>query len=81
MLDNAVIDDHLHAGASKADALAAGLGASSLLLAILSACGVGLIALLRRFRPREPTAADRAVAAAAAFHTVAVPGAAESQTS
>jgi EmrB/QacA subfamily drug resistance transporter len=70
MIDNAVVNNHLEAGASKADALAAGLGASSLTLAIFSACGVGLIVLLRHFVPREPTPADRAAAAAAAFHTI-----------
>lgn len=72
MVDNAVIENHRHAGASASDALAAGVGASSLLLAIFCACGVGLILLLRRHRVQPQRALDRVAAAAAPLHTIPV---------
>jgi MFS family permease len=70
MINNAVVNNHRADGASASDALAAGLGASALVMAIWSAAGIGLIALLARFRPARPTASGRAAAAAATSHTI-----------
>jgi EmrB/QacA subfamily drug resistance transporter len=70
MVNNSVIVHHEHAGASKSDALAAGFAASSLLLAIFCAAGIGLSLLLARHRPRPQQAIDRAAAAAASLHTI-----------
>ncbi len=65
---NAVTNNHLHSGASDADALAAGLAGAALLLAIFSAAGVALSLLVARHRPEQPQAIHRAAAAAA--HTI-----------
>jgi MFS family permease len=74
MIFNSVINSHVESGESQADALAAGLGAASLTMAIWCACGVGLIVLLRRLRGRESgRAVDRAAAAAGSLHTIPVP--------
>ncbi|HXD59082.1 MAG TPA: MFS transporter [Thermoleophilaceae bacterium] len=73
MLFNAVINNHLADGASQPDALAAGLSSACLLMAILSACGVGLVVFLRHHRPPEPEPADLAAAAASPLHTIPVP--------
>jgi hypothetical protein len=70
MINNAVANNHADAGASKPDALAAGLGASSLMMAIWCACGIGLVVFLRRHRARRPEAIDIAAAAAASLHTI-----------
>jgi MFS family permease len=70
-INNAVINDRRGQGESAADALAAGLSASALVMAIWSALGIGLVALLARHRPRRPEAIDRAAAAAITTHTVA----------
>jgi len=67
---NAVINDHLDKGSSKADALAAGFGASSLMLAITCAAGVALGVLMVRHRPPNTDAVHRAAAAAAPLHTI-----------
>jgi hypothetical protein len=67
---SAVITAHQASGESPADALAAGLSRSAILMAIMSAAGVALALLLRRHRPRPPTAVDRAAAAAVTTHTV-----------
>jgi EmrB/QacA subfamily drug resistance transporter len=67
---NAVINDHLDKGSSQADALAAGFGASSLMLAITCAAGVALGVLMVRHRPPKTDAVHRAAAAAAPLHTV-----------
>ena len=48
MIDNAVANNHREAGESAAQALAAGLGASALAMAIWSAVGILLIGLMRR---------------------------------
>jgi hypothetical protein len=42
-------------------------------MAILSACGVGLVVFLRHHRPPEPEPADLAAAAASPLHTIPVP--------
>ena len=67
-----VTDNHREAGASAADALAAGLSRSALLLAITSAAGVGLALLVRRHRPAQPRPVDRAAAAAVTTHTIPI---------
>jgi EmrB/QacA subfamily drug resistance transporter len=74
MIFNSVINSHTQDGESASDALAAGLGAASLTMAIWCACGVALIVLLRRLRARDHgRAADRAAAAASSLHTIHVP--------
>src|SRR3954447_9561990 len=70
MVDNAVLNNKLDEGAQRADALASGLGASSLMMAIWAAAGVGLIALMARHRVKAPSTVDRAAAAAATAHTI-----------
>jgi EmrB/QacA subfamily drug resistance transporter len=70
MIFNSVINHDEEAGKSASDALAGGLGAAALTMAIWCVAGVGLVALLRRHRPREPRAIDRAAAAAASLHTI-----------
>lgn len=70
---NAVINNHTQAGASKPDALAAGLAAAALVMAIFCALGVALGLLMARHRSRPPRPIDYAVAAAAASHTIPAP--------
>ena len=70
---NAATNNHLQAGASRADALAAGLSRASIMLTLFSASGILLIVLLRRYSARKPRAVDRAAAAAITTHTVPVP--------
>jgi EmrB/QacA subfamily drug resistance transporter len=71
MVNNAVINNHRDAGESAADALAAGLSRSSLLMAIWAGLGVLLVVLLRGHRPvRRARAVDRAAAAAVVTHTI-----------
>jgi EmrB/QacA subfamily drug resistance transporter len=70
---NAATLNHLKAGASEAEALAAGLSRASIMLTFFSAAGILLIVLLRRHRARKPRAADLAAAAAVTTHTVPVP--------
>ncbi|MFL6129437.1 MAG: MFS transporter, partial [Mycobacteriales bacterium] len=65
-----VTDSHRAAGASTADALAAGLSRSALLLAVMSAAGVVLALLVRRHRMTRQAALDRAAAAALTAHTI-----------
>jgi EmrB/QacA subfamily drug resistance transporter len=72
MIDNAVGNNHREAGESAGQALAAGLGASALAMAIWSAAGILLIGLMRRQKMRRTRAVDRAAAAAAALHTIPV---------
>ena len=67
---NAVTNHHLHAGASEADAIAAGLTGAAVLLAIFSASGIALSLLIARHRPEQPQAIHRAAAAAAVSHTI-----------
>jgi MFS family permease len=70
MIFNSVINSNTQAGKSDADALAAGLGAASLTMAIWCACGIALVVFLRRHRARPPQAIDRVAAAAASLHTI-----------
>ena len=70
MIDNAVLQNQLDSGATRADALAKGLGAASLMMAIWAAAGIGLIALLARHKARKPERIDRASAAAVTTHTI-----------
>jgi MFS family permease len=67
---NSVINNHLDAGASAADSLAAGLSRSALLLAIMSAAGVLLAVLLGRHHLAKTRSIDRFAAAAAVTHTI-----------
>ena len=67
MINNAVAANRAEAGESASDALAAGLGAASLTMAIWSALGVGLVVLLRAHRPQT---IGRAAAAASTAHTI-----------
>jgi MFS family permease len=69
-VSTAVTDNHRQAGASAADALAAGLSRAALLLAVMSAAGVALALLLRRHRAATPRAIHRAAAAAVTTHTI-----------
>jgi EmrB/QacA subfamily drug resistance transporter len=69
----ATTSSHIAAGSSDSEALAAGVSRSALLMAIMAACGVLLAALMRAYRSRHPTAADRAAAAAASLHTIPAP--------
>lgn len=70
MIDNAVAQNHRDAGESASDALAAGLSAAALAMAIWSALGIGLIVLLARLRAASNRPVDRAAAAAAVSHTI-----------
>jgi hypothetical protein len=70
MIYNAVINSHQDAGESAGESLAAGLSSASLTMAIWCACGVALIAFMRRHRARKPQAVDLAAAAAASVHTI-----------
>jgi Na+/melibiose symporter-like transporter len=74
MIFHSVINSHAEAGESEADALAAGLSAAALTMAIWCACGIALIVLLRRLHTRHHgRPADRAAAAASSLHTIPVP--------
>ena len=70
MIDNAVANNHKEAGESAAQALAAGVGASALAMAIWSAAGILLIGLMRRMHIRRTRAIDRAAAATSTFFTI-----------
>jgi len=72
MINNAVANNHLADGAGKPAALAAGLAAASLMMAIWCACGIGLVAFLRRHHARAPEAIDLAAAATASLHTIPI---------
>jgi EmrB/QacA subfamily drug resistance transporter len=67
---NSVTVDHEKNGASAADALAAGLGRSALVLAVLSASGIAVALLMARHHQRNPDAVHLAAAAAASTHTI-----------
>jgi EmrB/QacA subfamily drug resistance transporter len=69
----ATTSNHLASGSSDGEALAAGVSRSALLMGIMAACGVLLAALMRAYRVRHPTPADRAAAAAASLHTIPAP--------
>jgi EmrB/QacA subfamily drug resistance transporter len=72
-----VTQSHRDAGASAAEALAAGVSRASLFLAIVSAAGVALAVLMRRYQMAKPRSIDRAAAAAATMHTVPTQAAAQ----
>jgi MFS family permease len=76
---NAVTNDHKAAGDSAPDALAAGLAAASVTMAIWAAAGVGLVRLLAGQRLLHTRLIDRAAAAAATTHTLPVSPAATSE--
>jgi EmrB/QacA subfamily drug resistance transporter len=64
------VDNQTAAGASAADALAAGLARSSLLMALICAGGVAFAFLMGRHRGEPPKAVHRAAAAAVTAHTI-----------
>jgi sugar phosphate permease len=64
-----VTQNHLDDGATQSDALASGLAAACVMMAIWAALGVVLIRLMKRVVPRS-RAIDRAAAAAATTHTI-----------
>jgi EmrB/QacA subfamily drug resistance transporter len=70
MIYNAVNLNRQEAGDSASEALAAGLGAASLFMAITSAAGIALLVLLARHRQRPMQLVDRAAAAAGTTHTI-----------
>jgi hypothetical protein len=70
MIYNSVINSHQEAGDPADVALAAGLSSAALTMAIWCACGVALIAFMRRHHARKPQAVDLAAAAAASVHTI-----------
>jgi EmrB/QacA subfamily drug resistance transporter len=70
MIFNAVPNNQRADGASAADALASGLGATALMLAISCLAGTALVVTLRRTRLRKLRTVDLAAAAAAAHHTI-----------
>ncbi len=70
MIDNAVANNHRAAGASASDALAAGLSAAIVMMALWSAAGIALVVLMSRHRAQRPQAVHRAAAAAASVHTI-----------
>jgi len=72
MVNNAVANNHVEDGESAADALAAGLAACALMMAIWCVAGVLLIRLMRRHRPTGTPAVERAAAAAASTHTIPI---------
>jgi EmrB/QacA subfamily drug resistance transporter len=67
---SSTIQRHLDEGASRADALAAGVSRAALLMAIMCAAGVWLAALLRKHKQPKPDAVHRAAAAAVTAHTI-----------
>jgi EmrB/QacA subfamily drug resistance transporter len=81
MIYNAVTVNHQEAGDSASEALAAGLGAASLFMAITSAAGIALLVLLARHRQRPTRLVDRAAAAAGTTHTIPTEPTAESAPS
>ena len=69
---NSVTNDHTEAGEPAGEALAAGLGAASLTMAIWAAAGVALVRLLAGHRLLRVRAVDRAAAAASTTHTIPI---------
>jgi EmrB/QacA subfamily drug resistance transporter len=69
---SAVSAGHRAAGAAPADALAAGLSRSAILIALMAAGGVALALLLRRHRSTRTEPIHRAAAAAVTAHTIPV---------
>jgi len=73
MIYNAVPNNQRADGASAGDALASGLGATALMLAISCLAGTALVVTLRRTRIRKLRTVDLAAAAAASHHTIPLP--------
>jgi len=69
-LFNAVSDHALSKGHPEGVALAHGLAAAAIMMAVVSALGVLLALLARRHRPRPPEGVDYAAAASGIGHTV-----------
>jgi len=69
---NSVTNDHTQAGEPAGDALAAGLGAACLTMAVWAAAGVALVRLLAGRRLLRVRAVDRAAAAASTTHTLPI---------
>ena len=65
--------DRTDAGDAADEALAAAFARASLVLAIVSALGIGLAVLAGRHRPPEPLTVDRAASAASTSHTLPTP--------
>ncbi len=65
--------DRVASGEAADEALAAGFARSSLVLAVVSAAGIGLALLAGRHRPPEPLTVDRAASAASTTHTLPTP--------
>jgi len=70
---DSVTNNHLQAGATSADALAAGLSRAAIFLTLFCAAGILLLGVMRRFKVRQPRPVDRAAAAAVTTHTIPVP--------
>jgi MFS family permease len=77
MVYNAVTNNHREAGASASDPLAAGLGATALMLAIVCFAGTALVATMRRVHLRKQRGGDRIAAATAVHHTIPLAPASE----
>jgi EmrB/QacA subfamily drug resistance transporter len=71
--------DRAAGGASAGDALADAFGRASLVLAVISALGIGL-ALLAKHQPPQPGLVDTAAAASSTSHTLPTPHPAERVT-
>src|SRR4051795_5596951 len=69
---NSVTNDHAASGEPAGDAVAAGLGAASLTMAIWAAAGIALVRLLAGHRLLHTRAIDRAAGAASTSHTIPV---------
>ena len=73
----AVTNNHRDAGASASDALAAGLGATALMLAIVCFAGTARVVTMRRVHLHKQRGVDRIAAAAAVHHTIPLAPASE----
>src|SRR5205085_10972846 len=74
---NSATNNHHDAGATPAVALAAGLSRAAIFLTLFCAAGVLLLALMKRYKARQPRPVDLAAAAAVTTHTIPVPAAAD----
>jgi EmrB/QacA subfamily drug resistance transporter len=72
---NSATNNHLDAGATPAVAFAAGLSRAAIFLTLFCAAGVLLLALMKRYKARQPRPVDLAAAAAVTTHTIPVPAA------
>ena len=67
---SSVIGSRTAAGAEPAEALSAGLGTASWVMAVFSAAGVLMAVVMGRHRPARGTLQDAAASAAAVTHTL-----------